>query len=212
MILSLILALPAAKTFFKNGPNIVMVTQACMKCGSLCHSICLSEKLCSLCVKDHELALQRAAAKRKQQDQADKMLERSAKRFKPAEINDTVLVPIPDVDRGRCDFPNIKAVVVEKHKDGHLWKLGTKSGVLDQWYSRNQFQPTLEKFLSIEEIPMDKEISLRAAARSESVTGGQGYARCNCTGDCKTKRCKCFKSQVSCNSKCHNKRSCSNKD
>ena len=158
------------------------------------------------------MVLQRAGAKRKQQDQADKMLERSAKRFKPAEINDTVLVPIPDLDRGRCDYPNIKAVVLEIHPGGHSWKLGTKSGVLDQWYSRNQFQPTLEKFMSVEDVPLDKEISLRAAARAESVSGGQGYFRCNCTGDCKTKRCKCFKAQVKCNSKCHNQRSCSNKD
>ena len=48
------------------------------------------------------------------------MLERSAKRFKPAEINDTVLLPILDVARGRCDYPNIKALVIEKHADGHI--------------------------------------------------------------------------------------------
>ena len=122
----------------------MIVADACKKCSSICHENCLKDNLCNLCSKEHEMVLQRAGAKRKQQDQADKMLERSAKRFKPAEINDTVLVPIPDLDRGRCDYPNIKAVVLEIHPGGHSWKLGTKSGVLDQWYSRNQFQPTLE--------------------------------------------------------------------
>ena len=53
-----------------------------------------------LCNKGQEIISQRQGAKRKQQEQADKMVEKSAKRFKEAELHDTVLVPIPDVDRG----------------------------------------------------------------------------------------------------------------
>ena len=140
------------------------------------------------------------------------MLENSAKRFKPAAVGDTVLVPIPDLDRGRCEYPNLKAVVLEEHSGGHLWKLGCKSGVLDQWYSRNQFQPTVEKFMSIADVPVEIEVSLRTAARQESIGGGQGYFRCNCTGNCITKRCKCFKADLKCNSRCHNQRCCTNKD
>ena len=30
-----------------------------------------------------------------------------------------------------------------------------KSGVLDQWYSRNQFQPTLEKFMSVADVALE---------------------------------------------------------
>ena len=107
------------------------------------------------------------------------MVERSAKRFKEAEVHDTVLVPIPDVDRGRCEYPNLKAIVLEAHPGGHLWKLGCMSGVLDQWYSRNQFQPTLEKFMNMDDVPMDKEISLRAAARLESICGSPVTYRVN---------------------------------
>ena len=118
----------------------------------------------------------------------------------------TVLVPIPDLDRGRCEHPNLKAI------NRTLWKLGLMSGILDQWYSRNQFQPTLEKFLSVEDVNLESEISLRAAARAESIGGCQGYFRCNCSGNCKTKRCKCFKDNLKCNSRCHNQRSCCNKD
>ena len=140
------------------------------------------------------------------------MVEWSAKRFKKAEVHDTVLVPIPDVDRGRCEYPSLKAIVLEAHPGGHLWKLGCKSGVLDQWYSRNQFQPTLEKFMSMDDVPMDKEISLRSAARLESIGGGQGIFKCNCTGNCITNRCKCHKAGMKCNSRCHNKRSCTNKE
>ena len=193
-------------------PSTAASAQHCTGCQGLCHSACITNTLCILCTKQCELMAQRQGAKRKQQEQADKMLERSAKRFKEAEIDDTVLVPIPDIDRGRCEYPNLKAVVLEMHSNGHLWKLGCKSGVLDQWYSRNQFQPTLEKFLTVQDVPMEKEVSLRMAARLESIGGGQGFFKCNCTGNCTTKRCKCFKASVKCNSRCHNQRSCTNKD
>ena len=47
--------------------------------------------------------------------------------------------------RETCEYPNLKAIILEKHPNGTLWKLGCKSGILDQWYGRDQFQPTLEK-------------------------------------------------------------------
>ena len=40
------------------------------------------------------------------------MLERSDKRFKPAEDGDNVNVPIPEVDRGLLDPANFTAVVM----------------------------------------------------------------------------------------------------
>ena len=45
--------------------------------------------------------------------------------------------------------------------------------------------------------------------------GGQGYAKCNCAASgkqCRTKRCKCFKSGVKCNSRCHSSITCANKN
>ena len=77
--------------------------------------------------------------------------------------------------------------------------VGCKSGILDQWYSRSKFQPTLGKFLSVEDVNLESEISIRAAARAESIGGGQGYFRCN--GNGKNKRRKCFKDNLKCNSK-----------
>ena len=43
--------------------------------------------------------------------QADKKLEPSNKRFKPAEEGENVNVPIPEVDRGRLDPPNFTDVI-----------------------------------------------------------------------------------------------------
>ena len=37
--------------------------------------------------------------------------------------------------------------------------------------------------MNIEDVLMDKEISLRSAARLESIGGGQGVFKCNCTGN-----------------------------
>ena len=53
------------------------------------------------------------------------------------------MLAIPDLDRGRCEFPNLTAIVVEVH-DGGLYKLGCKTGILDSFYTRNQFSPTQE--------------------------------------------------------------------
>ena len=139
-------------------------------------------------------------------------MEHSAKQFASALVRDTIVVPIPDLDIGCCDYPNVKAVVLESHPDGHLWKLGCKAGVLDQWYSRNQFQPTLEKFMTVSDVVLGTEVSLRSAAKQESIGGGHGYFKCNCTVNCLTKRSKCFKAELKCNSRCHNKRCCTNKD
>ena len=50
------------------------------------------------------------------------------------------MVYIPEVDRGRCEFPNVHAVVLEVN-DAGLHKLGTKDGELKGYYSRNQFEP-----------------------------------------------------------------------
>ena len=51
-------------------------------------------------------------AKKRQNFQADKMLEQSNKRFKSAEEGENVNVPIPEV-RGRLDPPNFTDVIQE---------------------------------------------------------------------------------------------------
>ena len=156
-----------------------------------------------------ENIVKREGAKRKQEEQADKMLEQSAKRFKPAEVGDSVMVPIPDVDRGRADFLNLTGVVMEANPGG-VYKIGTKYGVLDQLFTRNQFSPCLAKFLAISEVP-EGSLSVREAARSSSIGLGQGFFKCSCTTGCTTKRCKCRKANKIYNSRCHSSNMCKNK-
>ena len=108
-------------------------------------------------IKKNLITHQRDGAKRKQGQHADKMFEQSTKRFKQANIGDTVMVPLPDVDRGKGDFRNIKAVVVAVEHNG-TYKLGTKYGLLNSHYTRNQFTPCLDhKFLEINDVQTEKD-------------------------------------------------------
>lgn len=168
------------------------------------------EVTCLVCSKMAMVGEARKGCKRKQEEQAEKMLQQSNKRFKPAEEGMTVMVRVPDVDRGRAEFLNVKAVVICVETNG-LYKLGTKHGVLPQLFSRNQFSPCAGSFLSVEEVPQNVEISLREVAKKDSIGGGQGYFRCTCRTKCKSKKCKCFAANVRCNSKCHGSHSCCNK-
>ncbi len=195
----------------------------CRDCGVPCHGFppcCVMEEndeyeedsvLCSLCSRKKEIVIHRQGAKRKQIQQAERMLACSAKRFKPAKAGDTVMVPIPEVDRGRAEFRNLKAVVLSAEENG-LYRIGTRHGTLHQLYSRNQFIPCVESFMGLDEVVKDKEVSLREAARLDSIGTGQGFFKCNCSGSCKNGRCKCFKADVKCNSRCHGTNSkCKNK-
>ena len=42
-----------------------------------------------------------------QKRQAENMISAIVKRFKPAEKGNNVMIPVPDVDRGRAEFRNV---------------------------------------------------------------------------------------------------------
>ena len=194
-------------TLSSNTPN------KCLYCEKLIcpNPPCTVQDLCKLCYHQFVMDEERGGANRKTQKQAEKMLEMSKRRYGEVDVGSTVLLAIPDVDKGRCEFPNLKCVVLEK-SNGGMYKLGCRTGVLETHYSRNQFSPTITSFMKPEEVNMERTVSVRTAAREESMGGGQGFVKCNCTGKCITKRCKCLSSGRRCNSRCHNKRSCDNID
>ena len=167
----------------------------------------------TLCNRAASQENERKAAHIEQQKQADLMLSREAVRFKPVEVGDTVTIPISDLDRGRCDMQNAIALVLEK-VDG-LFKLGTTHGVLPQYYSRNQINPTAFPMLKRDQIP-DKEVTLRRTATLTSLedgSTGQGLFFCTCRKNrpCTSKLCKCVKNNRRCTSSCHNSKTCLNK-
>ncbi|KAI1691670.1 putative KRAB-A domain-containing protein 2-like [Ditylenchus destructor] len=91
-----------------------------------------------------------------------------------------------------------------------MHKIGTEHGVLNNLFATNCVTPCREAFLSLENVP-DKTVSLRTAANSSAMGTGQGIFKCGCKQKCNSTRCKCFKSNVKCNSKCHSSMPCDNK-
>ncbi|KAG1685702.1 KRAB-A domain-containing protein 2 [Nymphon striatum] len=153
----------------------------------------------------------RKLAREAQHQQAERMVKRSKVVMKAGVVGDNVAVPIPSVDRGRGDPRNIIGVIVEV-SDSEQYFIACPAGVLNGKYSRNQFDLCPQKFLTLSDIKTDITVSLRSAVGIESQSGGQGFVKCNCSGTsrCKTNRCKCFKNNLKCNSRCHSSLNCSN--
>ena len=148
--------------------------------------------------------------------------------FKAGEV---VSVLIPNIDRGHCDNKRLPCVVKEaKQKANHvLYILRCKFGILEQGYLANEIErylgvlelPPLEtypinKTTKLHEYPL---ISLRSAAAfaSKHTTDlGKSQLMCNCSKECESNHCVCYKAKQKCTSHCHNKltstKACKNKD
>ena len=63
-----------------------------------CRLCAANGELCGLCLRNSKIVEMREMAKKRQNLQADKMLEQSNKPFKPAEEGENVNVPTPEVD------------------------------------------------------------------------------------------------------------------
>ena len=70
---------------------------------------------------------------------------------------------MPVVDRGRCDSRNILGVIVEADLTKDLYRIGTKNGILNSWYARNQFSTCTKGTVNIADVP-SVNISLRECA------------------------------------------------
>ncbi|KAK4880961.1 hypothetical protein RN001_004280 [Aquatica leii] len=191
---------------------------SCGSCGNNVHAIsgisCKAEEgyggkiTCRLCHNKLEIRNKKSAAHASLQTQGAKMLKNSDVKFPPAKVGDNVRIRILDVDRGRGDPQTVLVVVM--NVEGGFYKLGTENGVLKQLYFRSEFTILHEKLLTLASVGTEEK-SLRTVASSQSLTGGQGYTRCNCTTKCTTNRCKCKNNKLLCNSKCHKSSSCCNK-
>lgn len=63
----------------------------------------------------------------------------------------SVLVAVPDVDRSKTDPRNLLGVVLAV-EDG-LYRIGTREGVLEHLYSRNQIEACASNFLLPSDVP-----------------------------------------------------------
>ena len=145
-----------------------------------------------------------------QEQQANKMLKRSENQRPPLQVGDNVRVAIPKVDRGRADPPNMLAVITSCDDHGG-YVVGTDKGRVKGSLPWNALEKCKQNvFLSPEDVP-DADLSIRQTLTKQSFGGGQGFTRCSCRAGCQNGRCKCKRSNVLCNSRCHPNIACKNK-
>jgi hypothetical protein len=134
---------------------------------------------------------------------AEKMAGQHIHKLGEAKVGDTVQVPVPDVDRGPGDLPQILALIIKINNQNSTYKLATVHGLLKGWVARNQFFICKQRILSVQQVNVEVEMTLRELNGLHSMSGKQGFSRCLCGGKCDDRRCSCKAAGVYCNSKCH---------
>ena len=190
----------------------------CPYCSGFIHVICGRSEgeegygsgvicpACDISNRNEECNQMRAAIKRSQENQQERMLNASSKKFKDAEVGDSVLIPISQPDKISSLGPRNILGCITSIGDS-TYSIGTSRGKLAVNYSRNQFEVCPTKLLSIESIP-SITVTQTEAMQNASL-GIVGNSACRCKY-CKTQRCPCKKTNRSCNTKCHRGHSCFN--
>jgi len=132
------------------------------------------------------------------------MVSLSKLRLPAVDIGTNAVVRVPDLDRRRLAPRTVLAVVVDVSSSG-LYLLGTKEGLLERLYARNEFTTADNNFIESQDVP-SSSLSLRPASM---ITSGskQGFVSCHCKRYCIDKKCKCLSKKM----KCHSNSSCKNK-
>ena len=89
----------------------------------------------------------------------------SNSRLPAVDIGTNVVVRVLDLDRGRLAHRNVLAVVVDVNSSG-LYLLGTKKGLLEQLYARNEFT-TADNLIEAHDVP-SSSLCLRSASMIRS--------------------------------------------
>ena len=115
----------------------------------------------SICVqRKNKITEKRKIVKSNMQTQAFKMTRLAREKFPQGKVGDTVKVRVPGVDRGRFDSRNLLGVIMEGDVIKDLYRIGTKDGIINSWYARNQFNTCTEGTANIADVP-SVNISLR---------------------------------------------------
>ena len=135
------------------------------------------------------------------------MLNASSKKFKQAQVGDSVLIPISQPDKISSLGPrNILGCI--SSRDDSTYSIGRSQGTLAVSYSRNQYEVCPTNLLSVDSIPV---VTITQTKAMQSVSlGVADCSACKCK-NCTTQRCACRKAGRSCNTKCHKGHSCFNK-
>jgi hypothetical protein len=121
------------------------------------------------------------------------MVSVSKSKLPAIDIGTNVVVRVPDLDRGRLTPRNDLAVLVDVISSGP-YLLGTKEGLLEPLYARNEVTTADNKFIEAHDVP---SISLFLRSASIIKSGSkQGFVRCHCKRYCIDKKCKCISKNI----------------
>ena len=96
-------------------------------------------------------------------------------------VGTNVLVYVPDVDRSKTDQLNLLGVTSELVDiEAQRIRVRTQHGELQGVLSPNMYDVCKYDFLSLSDVREEPKLSIRSAAKADSITGGQGMLRCNC--------------------------------
>ena len=166
-------------------------THKCSACDQFVHAICGSysedrhgfrlKVTCNLCVRKNRINNGWEGAKSGQEQPAQKMVSLSNSRLPAVDTGTNVVVRVPDLNRGRLVPRNVLAVVDYVNSSG-LYLLGTKEGLLERLYARNEFTTADNNFIEAHDV-LSSSLSLRLASM---ITSGseQGFVSCHCKRYC----------------------------
>lgn len=99
-----------------------------------------SQLICNLCFNKINIMRKRQKSHINLKIVTEKITAASSKKFKDVDIDTTVLVKVPKVDRGPLDRKNVIGKVIQKKKN-ELYRLSTSCGIINDWIPRNAILP-----------------------------------------------------------------------
>lgn len=115
---------------------------------------------------------------------------------------EVVALKIPRELRTSTDNIRLFCVIVHRpHKNSY--ELRCRHGILDRNFPTKNLERVPDTVAKGLDIPfLRKKISLAMAAEAES-TSDRVRVSCQCTGQCSTRRCRCYKEDLRCSVHCH---------
>nr|BDT63497.1 MAG: integrase-like protein [Sesarmops intermedium nimavirus] len=144
--------------------------------------------------------------------QATAMIQTTSSSLHP-EVNDCVNITVPHLDRPqKTSMQNIVGIIVgiEEYKGHKLYNVATQHGCIRPLLSRNQFEICRRKnVIDVETVDRERILCIRKIAAAEAKRGSEepssSFCRC-ATDSCRTMRCLCRRSGVSCTERCQHGR------
>ena len=136
-------------------------------------------------------------------------MNKGKKRIMEYQIEDLVRIAVPKINRFSTDRPTLPCKIIKRIED--KYQVGSKFGIIEVTYFAGELEPLgTIVFSELDEIPSN-EISVREAARLQSI-GSVSGGLYNCKSECSNNKCHCKKMGEKCNSRCHSGCSCQNKN